>query len=244
MDFRRRSALNDLFRSLKCKPTRNARQLILNLIRKLTLRFRRQPAIPVGNQPPGWSILVERSCRAVRRSPVAQEKNSAVKYQRTLFEPEHELFRESYRAFLDRRRAVPRPVGEGQDRRPRRLAGGQTSRASWVWPCPRSTAGAATRLPLQHDRRRGDRGPPLQRVGLLAAQRRRRPLPAPSDHRGAEAALAAPVLQRRDDHRDRHDRTSTGSDLQGHQDRAVKEGDHYILNGSKTFITTGSTRTW
>ncbi|MGH3598290.1 MAG: hypothetical protein ACRDUT_20375, partial [Mycobacterium sp.] len=28
--------------------------------------------------------------------------DSAVKYQRTLFEPEHELFRESYRAFLDR----------------------------------------------------------------------------------------------------------------------------------------------
>jgi alkylation response protein AidB-like acyl-CoA dehydrogenase len=27
---------------------------------------------------------------------------SAVKYQRTLFEPEHDLFRESYRAFLDR----------------------------------------------------------------------------------------------------------------------------------------------
>ena len=27
---------------------------------------------------------------------------NAVKYQRTLFEPEHELFRESYRAFLDK----------------------------------------------------------------------------------------------------------------------------------------------
>ncbi|MBX8691304.1 acyl-CoA dehydrogenase, partial [Mycobacterium sp. 20091114027_K0903767] len=27
---------------------------------------------------------------------------SAVKYDRTLFEPEHELFRESYRAFLDK----------------------------------------------------------------------------------------------------------------------------------------------
>ena len=27
---------------------------------------------------------------------------SAVKYQRTLFEPEHGLFRESYRTFLDR----------------------------------------------------------------------------------------------------------------------------------------------
>ena len=30
------------------------------------------------------------------------DKNAAIKYERTLFEPEHELFRESYRAFLDR----------------------------------------------------------------------------------------------------------------------------------------------
>jgi hypothetical protein len=27
---------------------------------------------------------------------------NVVKYERTLFEPEHELFRESYRTFLDR----------------------------------------------------------------------------------------------------------------------------------------------
>ncbi|MCO7223906.1 acyl-CoA dehydrogenase family protein [Pleionea sp. CnH1-48] len=31
----------------------------------------------------------------------------------------------------------------------------------------------------------------------------------------------------------------TGSDLQGVKTTAVKEGDHYILNGSKTFITNG-----
>jgi alkylation response protein AidB-like acyl-CoA dehydrogenase len=31
----------------------------------------------------------------------------------------------------------------------------------------------------------------------------------------------------------------TGSDLQGIKTRAVKAGDHYILNGSKTFITNG-----
>lgn len=31
----------------------------------------------------------------------------------------------------------------------------------------------------------------------------------------------------------------TGSDLQGIQTRAVKDGDHYVLNGSKTFITNG-----
>jgi acyl-CoA dehydrogenase len=31
----------------------------------------------------------------------------------------------------------------------------------------------------------------------------------------------------------------TGSDLQGVRTRAVKRGDHYVLNGSKTFITNG-----
>ena len=31
----------------------------------------------------------------------------------------------------------------------------------------------------------------------------------------------------------------TGSDLQGIKTRAVSDGDHYVLNGSKTFITNG-----
>ena len=31
----------------------------------------------------------------------------------------------------------------------------------------------------------------------------------------------------------------TGSDLQGIKTRAVKQGDHYVLNGAKTFITNG-----
>jgi len=31
----------------------------------------------------------------------------------------------------------------------------------------------------------------------------------------------------------------TGSDLQGIRTRAVKQGDHYVINGSKTFITNG-----
>ncbi|KAK0358298.1 hypothetical protein LTR94_035963, partial [Friedmanniomyces endolithicus] len=30
-----------------------------------------------------------------------------------------------------------------------------------------------------------------------------------------------------------------GSDLQGVKTTAVKQGDHYVLNGSKTFITNG-----
>src|ERR671939_9320 len=31
----------------------------------------------------------------------------------------------------------------------------------------------------------------------------------------------------------------TGSDLQGIKTRAVKHGDHYVVNGAKTFITNG-----
>src|SRR4051812_22147614 len=48
------------------------------------------------NQPSGWYIFGGRFPSP--EVPVG----SAVKYDRTLFEPEHELFRESYRSFLER----------------------------------------------------------------------------------------------------------------------------------------------
>src|SRR5204863_2712738 len=35
-------------------------------------------------------------------SPIRRSSMGAIKYDRTLFEPEHELFRESYRGFLER----------------------------------------------------------------------------------------------------------------------------------------------
>jgi alkylation response protein AidB-like acyl-CoA dehydrogenase len=35
-----------------------------------------------------------------------------------------------------------------------------------------------------------------------------------------------------------------GSDLQGVKTTAVRDGDHYVINGSKTFITNGYPRTW
>lgn len=62
---------------------------------------------------------------------------SATKYQRTLFEPEHELFRESYRAFLDRHVA---PYHDEWEKK-RRVAGGRQAgisghggaRGVWRW---------------------------------------------------------------------------------------------------------------
>ena len=39
---------------------------------------------------------------AQRRCLASADYLAAVKYQRTLFEPEHDLFRESYRSFLER----------------------------------------------------------------------------------------------------------------------------------------------
>lgn len=65
---------------------------------------------------------------------------SATKYQRTLFEPEHELFRESYRAFLDRHVAPYHDEWEKTkivDRGVWLEAGKQDF---WAWRCPRSMA--------------------------------------------------------------------------------------------------------
>lgn len=66
---------------------------------------------------------------------------SATKYQRTLFEPEHELFRESYRAFLDRHVAPYHDEWEKTKIVDRGVAGGRQAgisghggaRGVWRW---------------------------------------------------------------------------------------------------------------
>ncbi len=65
---------------------------------------------------------------------------SVVKYDRTLFEPEHDLFRESYRAFLDRHVAPYHEQWEQEKIVDRGVWLEAASRAFSVWRCRRSTA--------------------------------------------------------------------------------------------------------
>ena len=150
---------------------------------------------------------------------------SVVNYERTLFEPEHDLFRESYRAFLDRHVAPHHEQWE-KDK--------IVDRGVWLEAGKQGFLGMA--VPEEY----GGGGNPDFRynvivteettagrysgLGFGAAQRRRRAVPAAAGHRRAEAALAAEVLHRRIDHRDRNDRTRHGKRPAGHQDPGRQGG--------------------
>ena len=171
---------------------------------------------------------------------MAQEKNSAVKYQRTLFEPEHELFRESYRAFLDRHVAPYHDQWE-KDK--------IVDRGVWLEAGKQGFLGMA--VPEEY----GGGGNPDFRYNTIVVEET-----VAGRYSGLGFSLhndvVAPYLLRlaTEEQKQRWlpqfcsgemitaiamTEPGTGSDLQGIKTRAVKEGDHYILNGSKTFITNG-----
>lgn len=168
------------------------------------------------------------------------DDNAAIKFQRTLFEPEHELFRESYRAFLDRHvapfhdqwekdkivdrglwleagkqgflgMAVPEEYGGGGDSdfRYNTIVTEETTRGRY------SGVGFALHNDVV--------APYL--LSLASEEQKQRWLPG---FCSGEIITAIAMTE-----------PGTGSDLQGIKTRAVKHGDHYVLNGSKTFITNG-----
>ena len=165
---------------------------------------------------------------------------NAVNYSRTLFEPEHELFRQSYRAFLDRHVAPYHEQWE-KDKIVDRgvwLEAGKQGFLSMAVPeeyggggnpdfryntivCEETVAGRYSGLgfALHND----VIAPYL--LNLTTREQKERWLPQFST---GEMITAIAMTE-----------PGTGSDLQGIKTRAVKEGDHYILNGSKTFITNG-----
>jgi len=164
----------------------------------------------------------------------------AVNYARTMFEPEHELFRESYRAFLDKH-VAPYHAQWEKDK--------IVDRGVWL------EAGKQGYLSMAVPEEYGGGGNPDFRYNTIVCEET-----AGGGFSGLGFALhndvIAPYLLNLTT-REQKDRwlpqfatgemitaiamtePGTGSDLQGIKTRAVKEGDHYILNGSKTFITNG-----
>jgi len=158
---------------------------------------------------------------------------------RTLYEPEHEQFRDSFRRFLDAE-AVPYYEQWEHD--------GQIDRALWNkagaqgFLCPTVSetyggAGADYRYNLIVGEELSDKGfsgigfilhsdivvPYLENVGT--EEQKQKYLPGCIS---GEIVTAIAMTE-----------PGTGSDLQGIRTTASDQGDHYLLNGSKTFISSG-----
>ncbi|MES2130000.1 MAG: acyl-CoA dehydrogenase family protein [Pseudomonadota bacterium] len=159
---------------------------------------------------------------------------------RTLFSEEHEQFRESIARFLERE---VRPHYEHYEEQ------GHIDREVW------QKAGAAgflcTSMPEQYGGAEGDK---LYSVVLMEEMARAGMLNMLSLTLHSE--IVAPyILHHGSEHLKQHylprmatgemigatamTEPGTGSDLQGIRTTAVRNGEHYILNGAKTFITNG-----
>ncbi len=165
---------------------------------------------------------------------------NAVKYNRTIFEPEHQLFRESYRAFLDKHvkpfheqwekdKIVDRGVWLEAGKQgflgmavPEEYGGGGNSDFRYNTIVVEETV-AGRYSGLGFSLHNDVVAPYL--LELTTEEQKQRWLP---QFCSGEMITAIAMTE-----------PGTGSDLQGIKTRAVREGDHYILNGSKTFITNG-----
>src|SRR5271156_3616029 len=165
---------------------------------------------------------------------------SAVKYQRTLFEPEHELFRESYRGFLDRHVAPHH----------RKMVRAKiVDRGVWLEAGKQGFLGMA--VPEQY----GGGGDPDFRYNTIITEETTAGRFSGIGF-GLHNDVVAPYLLRlaTEEQKQRWlpgfcsgeliaaiamSEPGTGSDLQGIKTRAVRDGDGWVLNGAKTFITNG-----
>ena len=166
--------------------------------------------------------------------------SSVIAYERTLFEAEHDLFRESFRAFLERHVA---PFHEEWERDK------IVDRGVWLEAGKQGFLGMA--VPEEY----GGGGVSDFRYNTIVTEE-----VTAGRYSGLGFALhndvVAPYLIRLTTEEQKQrwlpkfctgelisaiamTEPGTGSDLQGIKTKAVKDGDHYILNGSKTFITNG-----
>ncbi|MCZ4545978.1 acyl-CoA dehydrogenase [Rhodococcus erythropolis] len=160
--------------------------------------------------------------------------------ERTLFEPEHELFRESYQKFLAQHVAPNHEKWEEQNIVDRDVwveAGKQGFLGTAV---PEEFGGGGVKdfrynaIITEETTKGGFSGigftlhndvvaPYL--LELTNEEQKQRWLPG---FASGELISAIAMTER-----------GTGSDLQGIKTKAVRDGDHWVLNGSKTFITNG-----
>jgi alkylation response protein AidB-like acyl-CoA dehydrogenase len=166
--------------------------------------------------------------------------SNAVMYERTLFEPEHELFRESYRTFLQRH-VAPYHAQWEEDK--------IVDRGVWLEAGKLGFLGTA--VPEEF----GGGGNPDFRFNVIVTEET-----TAGRYSGIGFALhndiVAPYLMRLCTEEQKHrwlpkfcsgemitaiamTEPGAGSDLLGINTRAVPDGDGWVLNGSKTFITNG-----
>ena len=163
--------------------------------------------------------------------------------RRTLFDDTHEEFRAAFRSFLERH-AVPnrRAVGRRRDRRPGAVHGRRRQRVPRHGRARRSTAAAASRdfrfnVVIAEELQRAD----VNAAGLGLTLHNDICLPyflhLTNDEQKArwlpgicagELITAVAMTE-----------PGIGSDLASMTTTAIRDGDHYVVNGSKTFITNG-----
>ncbi|MDI9951221.1 acyl-CoA dehydrogenase family protein [Rhodococcus sp. IEGM 1305] len=160
--------------------------------------------------------------------------------ERTLFEPEHELFRESYRKFLAQHAEPNHAKWEEQNIVDRSLWVEAGKQGFLGMAVPEEFGGGGVRdfrynaIITEETTRGGYSGigftlhndvvaPYL--LELSNAEQKQRWLPG---FASGELITAIAMTE-----------PGTGSDLQGIKTRAVRDGDDWVLNGSKTFITNG-----
>ncbi|BCK54573.1 acyl-CoA dehydrogenase family protein [Nocardia wallacei] len=160
--------------------------------------------------------------------------------ERTLFEPEHDLFRESYRKFLDQHVAPNHAKWEEQ---------GVVDREVWL------EAGKQGFLGMAVPEEFGGGGVKDFRYNAIITEETTRGQYSGLGFTLHNDVIAPYLLELADDEQKQRwlpgfcsgeiitaiamTEPGTGSDLQGIKTRAVRDGDDWILNGAKTFITNG-----
>ncbi|RDI64804.1 acyl-CoA dehydrogenase family protein [Nocardia pseudobrasiliensis] len=160
--------------------------------------------------------------------------------ERTLFEPEHELFRESFRKFLDQHVASRHAQWEEQ---------GIVDREVWL------EAGKQGFLGMAVPEEFGGGGVKDFRYNAIVTEEVTKAQYSGLGFGLHNDVIAPYLLELANEEQKRRwlppfcsgelitaiamTEPGTGSDLQGIKTRAVKDGDDWILNGAKTFITNG-----